>query len=710
MCFICANAEPLIYQDALVEYMQATGGSLRASSNTTFDTTSVLDTTGGSLAASAAWSEAATATAAQTTEVDSGAQNQAPAVDEPIRIEVDNYTAIMSTSNWSGNGVLAAPKIVTYSFETSAATYLTSQGGYSAAFVNSFQVFTESDKTTTRGALQQWDNATGIIFIEVAAGLGDIKFSHFDFALDTRTAGFGGFGYFPNVGVSSTSSSSSDIGGDVFITNGRSPSTYLMLHEIGHALGFKHPFVGDPTLPASLDNHSNTVMSYTGNNPSILGPFDVQAGQAKYGVNGATNLTYYAWDSAASALTQVGTGVADTIVGIGQSDLITGGLGADILVGLAGNDRLDGGADADRLLGGIGNDTLIGGAAVDSLYGEDGDDFLDGGAGVDTLWGGNGSDTVTYIGATEAINLNLSFSSALARAGGLALDSISSFERAIGSYYGDIITGGSADNTINGSGGADQLDGAGGSDTLDYSGDAAAGGALAVSVYLSSNLAVDSFGFTDTIINFENVIGTNVASANYNDIILGNTASNFIDARGGGDIVVAGDGIDVVYGGLGTDAIYGGEAGDTLVGSDFYSTYSGEIDYLLGEGGGDYIYTGAAGTAYIDGGLGNDSITGGSGTDYVLSGRGVDTVALGGGVDLVILYATELVAGEYDTYTDFTDGYDFIYANASLSALTVFGNGAGYAYMAIWAGGGAHYTYFVGITAAQLQDQVFFNL
>lgn len=36
-----------------------------------------------------------------------------------------------------------------------------------------------------------------------------------------------------------------------------------LLHEIGHALGLKHPFEGSPQLPSNLDNTNNTLMSYT---------------------------------------------------------------------------------------------------------------------------------------------------------------------------------------------------------------------------------------------------------------------------------------------------------------------------------------------------------------------------------------------------------------------------------------------------------------
>jgi hypothetical protein len=37
----------------------------------------------------------------------------------------------------------------------------------------------------------------------------------------------------------------------------------VLLHEAGHAMDLKHPFSGSITLPSSLDNTENTLMSYT---------------------------------------------------------------------------------------------------------------------------------------------------------------------------------------------------------------------------------------------------------------------------------------------------------------------------------------------------------------------------------------------------------------------------------------------------------------
>lgn len=52
-----------------------------------------------------------------------------------------------------------------------------------------------------------------------------------------------------------------------------------LLHEIGHALGLKHPFEGDYKLSPELDNTENTIMSYnhTKRPNYTFRPFDIKA-------------------------------------------------------------------------------------------------------------------------------------------------------------------------------------------------------------------------------------------------------------------------------------------------------------------------------------------------------------------------------------------------------------------------------------------------
>ncbi len=67
------------------------------------------------------------------------------------------------------------------------------------ATVASFQAFTGTEQDQARTALGEWAAASGLIFVEVAPGQGDINFQLVDF--DTTSApsyaGAGGIGFYP---------------------------------------------------------------------------------------------------------------------------------------------------------------------------------------------------------------------------------------------------------------------------------------------------------------------------------------------------------------------------------------------------------------------------------------------------------------------------------------------------------------------------------
>jgi serralysin len=58
-----------------------------------------------------------------------------------------------------------------------------------------------------------------------------------------------------------------------------------LIHEIGHALGLKHPHSGSSVLAPGQNNTTNTVMSYnnTGNSSGTFMPYDIKALQHLYG-------------------------------------------------------------------------------------------------------------------------------------------------------------------------------------------------------------------------------------------------------------------------------------------------------------------------------------------------------------------------------------------------------------------------------------------
>ena len=131
----------------------------------------------------------------------------------------------------------------------------------------------------------------------------------------------------------------------------------------------------DSTLDPSLDDTTQTVMSYTGAAPVTLGTLDVEAIQHIYGANAqdGAQVSSWSWDAGTSTLTQTGFDFVsalspgnDIMLGTSVRDVMSGASGDDRLFGYGDNDSLDGGAGADELWGGFGDDTLNVGVDTDA--------------------------------------------------------------------------------------------------------------------------------------------------------------------------------------------------------------------------------------------------------------------------------------------------------------------------------------------------------
>ncbi|HEY9622699.1 MAG TPA: FG-GAP-like repeat-containing protein [Crinalium sp.] len=90
-----------------------------------------------------------------------------------------------------------------------------------------------------------------------------------------------------------------DVAGDTWNGFQNPPGTHgymSLIHEIGHALGLKHPYDKTPNLPISESNTTNTVMTYnfTGSPAGTFMPFDIKALQYLYGERSysTTNTVY----------------------------------------------------------------------------------------------------------------------------------------------------------------------------------------------------------------------------------------------------------------------------------------------------------------------------------------------------------------------------------------------------------------------------------
>lgn len=287
---------------------------------------------------------------------------------------------------------------------------------------------------------------------------------------------------------------------------------------------------------------------------------------------------------------------------------------------LASTDANGGFSDVFRVSNPLLLDVLSGGAGDDTYVINRADTIVEApGGGIDTV-----KSSITYTLAANVENLILT-GSANINGKGNALD--------------NVITGNAGNNVLNG---------AGGIDTVSY-----APSTVAVTVDLSlTGAQATGFG-SDTLTNFENIIGSAL-----NDKLTGNALANRLD------------------GGLGNDTLTGGEGGDTYVvdsSADIIveTGAAGEIDTVvsavnwtlgstlenltltgtvatIGQGNSrDNVIIGNALANTLKGYGGNDTLDGGAGNDTLYGGNGSDTYIVDSSADIIVEDGTG--AGDVDT-------------------------------------------------------------
>jgi len=473
-------------------------------------------------------------------------------------------------------------------------------------------------------------------------------------------------GYYPGMPV---------YGGETWLEYGSSPyvskgggNYFLVLHELGHALGLKHTHDSVPGLPgvsAARDSTEFTVMSYkdTTDRPSTFMQYDIAALQTMYGADFTTNNgdTVYSWDAFSGEMFtkdelsdqyRIGQGRrADSKIfltiwdgggidtydmsnfsGDALIDLTPGGFsrfsqeklakktGTTFVNGNVYNAfqyQGDGRSLIERAIGGNGNDKIIGNQANNLIKGGAGGDEIYGHAGHDDLYGGDGNDR------------------------------------------------------LHGGTGYDILDGGNGRDLVSYW-DETSG----VQVYLGgSGFNNGGAAVGDKLVSIEAVDGSR-----FNDTIEGNGDANTFWGDSGDDVLRGGAGDDQLSGGDGNDRLEGGTGADLFNGGNgrdtvSYALASGAVRVSLsdasrntGEAAGDTFVS----IEVIEGSFHSDTIEGSSAANTFLGGAGHDMLKGLGGADTLSGGAggDHLYGGDGADLLDGGADFDFaVYGDAATGVL-----------------------------------------
>lgn len=628
---------------------------------------------------------------------------------------------------WNSDSPLGTPVTVSYSFMTSLPTYYDADPNgiwnLTEEQASDFIPFSFAQSQAARQVLSLWEEVSGLSFIEDTTGNGQIRFGS---AANSAGSSTRGWAYPPEELT----------GGDVWLNHNNpdnnnptpgSPGFKTLIHELGHALGLKHPFDHSPTLTGTEDSRQYTNMAYNGH-PTMgstrdivgtepLNPllYDIAAIQYLYGANTNTRSgpDTYQWDADKSFIQAIwDTGGIDTISAANQTldaqiDLRAGffssigrrretdssratdnlaiayGVTIENAIGGSGNDNIIGNSNRNDLRGGSGDDKIDGQSGSDSIYGEDGNDILiggDRGGGVfnfpisltsasDHLHGGAGDDYL-YGGNGESVFWN-DF-----------LYGEDGNDHLFGEDGIDILNGGAGDDYLSGGNDVDFLNGADGNDV--YIVDSIYDSVIEYDVPNSGidivNSSVD-FTLGNGLENLSLIGDSNINGAgnNLDNTITGNIGNNSLYGWAGNDTIIGSVGNDSLFGGLGDDKYYIDSNSSRVIESvnEGIDTVYASINYTLSSNVENLVL--------VDGepinGYGNslDNLITGNNTNNLLYGfEGRDTLTGGAGEDVLDggLGSDSMFGGQgddnyyvdniNDTVTEYINqGIDTVYSSVS---------------------------------------------
>jgi Ca2+-binding RTX toxin-like protein len=316
------------------------------------------------------------------------------------------------------------------------------------------------------------------------------------------------------------------------------------------------------------------------------------------------------------------------------NNLLYGGTGNDQLdgTGATGNNTFYGRSGDDSIRGSQGNDVIYGGGGNDSIFTSYGNDFVDAGYGNDqisfssndnlfapvetfTIDGGAGRDILGNSGFSVN-SVTMSFSNPEQTSGTIVTGNntvnFTSIERFFlsGSHGDDVLLGSRGDDILSGFDGSDFIDSGAGKDRIYISGFGnhqvlAGEGNDFIEIANSGNYTIDGGAGKDILgatvipfslnsvtisfsnneqtagtiasggntINFTSIESFYVQGSDTDDLLLGGTGKDSIDAIGGGS--------DIIDGGAGNDDIYLSFGSDTTADSIFYNLGDGK-DRIVG--------------------------------------------------------------------------------------------------------------------------------